>query len=99
MLFFVSRLIVREPKSVVNGEQRVTKEIAESESTVSRICDAILAELTAHYPTTHSQSILTAYLSKLPPDMPAALQVIAQLKGILFSLSLTNIRFKFESSP
>jgi IKI3 family len=48
---------------------------------VSVICDAILAELIAHYPATHSQSILTAHLSKIPPDIPSALLVIAKLKG------------------
>ena len=50
-------------------------------SKVSTICDAILAELLAQYPTTHTQSILTAHLSKVPPDIPAALEVIAKLKG------------------
>jgi len=83
MILIEFELIVREPNSLTNGEQRLTKEIGESESTVSRICDAILAELNTNYPATHSQSILTAHLSKLPPDMPAALQVIAHLKGIL----------------
>jgi elongator complex protein 1 len=48
---------------------------------VSIICDAILAELKAQYPKTHTQSILTAHLSKIPPDIPAALRVIAELKG------------------
>jgi hypothetical protein len=48
---------------------------------VSIICDAILAELLAQYATSHTQSILTAHLSKIPPDNPAALRVIADLKG------------------
>ena len=48
---------------------------------ISIICDAILAELQAQYSKTHTQSILTAHLSKVPPDIPAALRVIAQLKG------------------
>jgi hypothetical protein len=50
---------------------------------VSTICDAILAELLSQHPTTHTQSILTAHLSKIPPDVPSALRVIAQLKGRL----------------
>jgi len=50
-------------------------------SKVSVICDAILEELLAHYATTHSQSILTAHLSKIPPEIPSALLVIAKLKG------------------
>jgi len=83
MILIELELIVREPNSLTNGEHRAPKEIADNDSTVSRICDAILAELNTNYPTTHSQSILTAHLSKLPPDMPAALQVIAHLKGIL----------------
>lgn len=48
---------------------------------VSVICDAILTELLAQYSKTHTQSILTAHLSKIPPDIPSALLVIAQLKG------------------
>jgi elongator complex protein 1 len=48
---------------------------------VNIICDGILAELQAQYSKTHTQSILTAHLSKVPPDVPAALRVIAQLKG------------------
>ena len=49
---------------------------------VSIICDAVLAELSTQYSKTHTQSILTAHLSKIPPDIPSALRVIAQLKGV-----------------
>jgi elongator complex protein 1 len=69
---------------------------ANSVSKVSIICDAILAELLAQYPTTHTQSILTAHLSKIPPDIPAALRVIAQLKGIVIQ-SGGNNRQQFKS--
>jgi elongator complex protein 1 len=58
---------------------------------VSTICDAILAELLAKYAKTHTQSILTAHLSKIPPDIPSALRVIAQLKGSHFR-EVTNQR-------
>ena len=50
---------------------------------VSAVCDAVLAELLANYSKTHTQSILTAHLSKIPPDIPSALRVIADLKGLL----------------
>lgn len=50
-------------------------------SRVFVICDAILKELLANYVTTHSQCILTAHLSKIPPDIPSALQMIGKLKG------------------
>lgn len=72
-------------------------------SKVSIICDAILAELLARYATTHTQSILTAHLSKNPPDIPAALRVIAQLKGsslLQFILTIDDnsilLRFAIE---
>ena len=65
-------------------------------SKVSLICDAILAELLAQYPTTHTQSILTAHLSKVSPDIPAALRVIAQLKGII-RLYVGDIRRQLHS--
>jgi elongator complex protein 1 len=69
---------------------------ATSVSKVSIICDAILSELLTQYPTTHTQSILTAHLSKIPPDIPAALRVIAQLKGIVHK-SHDNNRRQFIS--
>jgi len=50
---------------------------------VSAVCDAILAELLANCSSTHTQSILTAHLSKIPPDIPSALRVIAELKGCI----------------
>ena len=50
---------------------------------VSAVCDAILAELLANYSSAHTQSILTAHLSKIPPDIPSALRVIAELKGCI----------------
>ena len=81
----------REPISTGLGGTK-----ANSVSKVSIICDAILAELLARYPTTHTQSILTAHLSKIPPDIPAALRVIAQLKGIVFQ-SRGNDRQQFKS--
>jgi elongator complex protein 1 len=48
---------------------------------VTAVCDAVLGELQAHYASTHIQSILTAHLSKMPPDIPSALRAIADLKG------------------
>jgi len=60
-------------------------------SKVSVICDAILAVLLAHYPTTHFQSVITAHMSKIPPDIASALNVIAKLKGILFK-AFTHVR-------
>jgi elongator complex protein 1 len=57
---------------------------------VSVICDAILEELLAHYSTTHSQSILTAHLSKIPPDIASAILVIANLKGTLPNTTSAN---------
>ena len=52
-------------------------------SKVSVICDAILKELLANYAMTHTQCILTAHLSKIPPDIISALRMIAKLKGII----------------
>jgi len=52
-------------------------------SRVSVICDAILKELLANYAMTHTQCILTAHLSKIPPDIKSALCMIAKLKGII----------------
>ena len=60
-----------------NGKEAITT----GPMKVSIICDAILAELQAQYAKSHTQSILTAHLSKIPPDVPAALRVIADLKG------------------
>jgi elongator complex protein 1 len=76
-------LIVREPASVRRDTSRTDgSNVSQSSiSKVSAICDAILAELLVRYPTTHTQSILTAHLSKVPPDISAALKVIAKLKG------------------
>jgi hypothetical protein len=79
----------REPSSSKNDTTRIENladKIQTPISKVSIICDAILAELLAQYPTTHTQSILTAHLSKIPPDIPAALRVIAQLKGTSFDI-------------
>jgi IKI3 family len=79
----------REPSSAKNDTVRIENLADKSQTPISKvsiICDAILAELLAQYPTTHSQSILTAHLSKIPPDIPAALRVIAQLKGTSFDI-------------
>lgn len=67
-----------------------------SVSKVSVICDAILEELVAQYATTHSQCILTAHLSKTPPDIPSALLVIAQLKGS--SAHVSNLTIDEDSN-
>jgi hypothetical protein len=63
---------------------------------VSIICDAVLAELLTQYSKTHTQSILTAHLSKIPPDIPSALRVIAQLKGIYLGNRLMK-RWRLQS--
>jgi len=72
------------------GPAGVDRSKATSLSKVSIICDAILAELLAQYPTTHTQSILTAHLSKISSCIPAALRVIAQLKGIFYQNQTEN---------
>jgi elongator complex protein 1 len=64
---------------MTNGTEM--NQTAGPESRVSIICDSILNELLANYATTHSQCILTAHLSKIPPDLPSALRTIAKLKG------------------
>ena len=51
---------------------------------VSVVCDALLKVLLGGYANSHSQCILTAHLSKIPPDIPSALGMIAQLKGSPF---------------
>ena len=71
----------------------------DSVSKVSVICDAILEELLAHYSTTHSQSILTTHLSKIPPDIPSAILVIAKLKGPLPYTAPPNNRRELQSRP
>jgi elongator complex protein 1 len=71
-----------EPASNAESDASSKSVVDKLQSKVSIICDAILAELTIRYSDTHTQSILTAHLSKLPPDVPSALQVIARLQGI-----------------
>lgn len=57
------------------------KELIWGTGRVSVVCDAVLRVLLEGYAESHSQCILTAHLSKIPPDIPAALSMIAQLKG------------------
>jgi elongator complex protein 1 len=57
------------------------KEPVWGEGRVSVVCEAILKVLLTNYAQSHSHCILTAHLSKIPPDIPAALSMIAQLKG------------------
>jgi elongator complex protein 1 len=57
------------------------KEPVWGEGRVSVVCDAVLKVLLERYAESHSQCILTAHLSKIPPDIPAALSMIARLKG------------------
>jgi hypothetical protein len=74
------------PTAATNVEDRRRFERSEPDAgralKVSTICDAVLAELLTQYSKTHTQSILTAHLSKIPPDIPSALRVIARLKGV-----------------
>ncbi|KAK9478600.1 IKI3 family-domain-containing protein [Lipomyces japonicus] len=44
---------------------------------VNQVCDAILNVLIKSYTTTHTQSIITAHVCKQPPDVEAALILIA----------------------
>lgn len=74
-----SALDAKKPRLLEDGNGK--EGITTGPMKVSIICDAILAELQAQYAKTHTQSILTAHLSKIPPDVPAALRVIADLKG------------------
>ena len=86
--FFSSETKCRVPSSARQDMGHID-ESADAQTSISKvsiICDAILAELLAQHSTTHTQSILTAHLSKIPPDIPAALRVIAKLKGILSTL-------------
>jgi hypothetical protein len=81
-----SRVVDTPPAEATKGDDHRRFERSEVESgralKVSIICDAVLAELLTQYSKTHTQSILTAHLSKIPPDIPSALLVIAQLKGV-----------------
>ena len=62
--------------AVMDGISSSGKQI----SKVNSICDAFLASLTVLTPK-HLQNIVTAHVSKLPPDLDSALQVIVKLRG------------------
>jgi elongator complex protein 1 len=74
-------------KVPVGGDEKPSRHIIAADDKpvdgkkVSDVCNAVLAELLANYSSTHTQSILTAHLSKFPPDIPSSLKVIADLRG------------------
>ncbi|KAK9466881.1 IKI3 family-domain-containing protein [Lipomyces arxii] len=53
------------------------KAMEDHKSKINRICDAILGVLLQSYSKSHTQSIITAYVCKHPPDIEAALTLIA----------------------
>lgn len=48
---------------------------------INQICDAVRAELEKRDLTLYVQSILTAHVVKSPPDLEAALGLLARLQG------------------
>ncbi|KAK9461476.1 IKI3 family-domain-containing protein [Lipomyces oligophaga] len=48
-------------------------------SKINTICDSILAVLLDKYSQTYTQSIITAYVCKEPPDIDSALQLVSEI--------------------
>lgn len=48
---------------------------------VNRICDAFIGYMRQELLTVNTQSIVTAYVCKAPPDTQSALELISTLKG------------------
>ena len=52
------------------------------ESKVNRICDAFLVVLEqSQHKEDHLQNIITAHVSKIPPDLESGLEMIGRLQG------------------
>ena len=69
------------PSHLSNGLSNGHAAVHREASKINRICDAFLALFIDRMPK-HLQNMVTAYVSKSPPDQESALQAIAKLKGL-----------------
>ncbi len=54
----------------------------EVDTKVNRICDGFLRVLKQpKYKDSHLQNVITSHVSKVPPDLEAALDLLAELQG------------------
>lgn len=63
----------------------------------NEVCEKVLQYLEAHLPQSHLMSLLTASLSKDPPDFLSALDRISSLKGGQLESAITHMCFLGDS--
>lgn len=87
-------------KETLKTKEQVSKPMLsreQVENKVNRICDAFLAVLEQpQYKEAHLQNIITAHVSKTPPDLETGLKMIGRLQGMcrrpLYVMPLTSNR-------
>jgi elongator complex protein 1 len=62
-------------------EAKITGAVDELKEKVNSICNAFLDVLSSRS-SAHLQNIITAHVSKTPPDLEGGLKIISQLKGM-----------------
>jgi elongator complex protein 1 len=78
----VSETMYKETLKTLDPIATATAPQKAFESKVNRICDAFLAVLEqSQHKEDHLQNIITAHVSKTPPDLESGLEMIGRLQG------------------
>jgi elongator complex protein 1 len=78
----VSETMYKETLKTLDPSATATAPQKAFESKVNRICDAFLAVLEqSQHKEDHLQNIITAHVSKTPPDLESGLEMIGRLQG------------------
>lgn len=70
---------------------------SEADSKINRVCDAVLSELRRRDVFVFANSILTAHMTRRPPDYASALGLIAELNGPPMIPFLREIKLKLRA--